>query len=106
MSAWAWVLVWVLLLVGSAGYLAMRGWTLWGQVRELLAELGIAAQRLEGVQGQVLLPEDQIREPGQLAVFAPPAVLSEERPATGRSLRRRNPGRRATPGPARAGDVH
>ena len=37
---WWWVLIWVLLVVIAAAYLATRAWGVWGQVKELNAEVG------------------------------------------------------------------
>jgi len=105
-STSAWVLVWVVLALGAALYLAKRSWTLWRQVGELIAELGLAAQRIGGVQGQLQLLEDQVRDPSQLAVFGSPAALRRERQRPHRSLVPRKRRRSRSPRPSRGRDVH
>jgi hypothetical protein len=74
-----WWVIWVVLLVGSAAYLAARTWGLWAQIRELGVELATAQQRVDEVQGQLDLLGERIGSPEELAVFASPAAARRER---------------------------
>ena len=76
---WWWVMIWVLLLLLGGVYLGGRVWGLWGQVKELGAELATAERRLDDVQGQLGLLGDGIDGPEELAVFVDPAVARKQR---------------------------
>lgn len=100
-----WVMIWVLLLVGSGGYLVMRLWGLWGQTKELGSELATAQRRLDDVQGQLDLLGEQLGSAEELAVFASPAAARKKRDrakADGRQARQQ---RRAVSRPAWAKHV-
>lgn len=100
-----WVMVWVLLLVGSGGYLVMRLWGLWGQTKELGSELATAQRRLDDVQGQLDLLGERIGSPEDLAIFASPGAARKQRDrakADGRQARQQ---RRAVSRPAWAKHV-
>jgi len=100
-----WVMIWVLLLVGSGVYVAVRLWGLWGQTKELGSELAGAQDRLDAVQGQLELLGERINSPDELAVFADPVTARKERDrhkAGGRKARQQ---RRATSRPAWAKHV-
>ena len=100
-----WVMIWVLLFVGSGVYLGMRAWGLWGQTKELGSELAIAQRRLDEVQGQLDLLAERIGSPDDLAVFADPITARRERDharADGRQARQQ---RRAKARPAWAKHV-
>lgn len=91
-----WVMIWVLLLVVSGGYLGRRLWGLWGQTKELGSELAAAQRRLDEVHGQVELLGQRIGSPQELAIFTGPVTARIERnraKAYGRMARRQ---RRAT----------
>jgi len=74
-----WVMMWILLLVGSGVYLVMRLWGLWGQTKELGSELAAAQDRLDAVQGQLEHLGERIGSPEELAVFAHPASARKDR---------------------------
>jgi hypothetical protein len=100
-----WVMIWLLLLVGSGVYLGMRAWGLWGQTKELGSELADASRRLDEVQGQLDLHGERIGAPEELAIFAGPVTARMQRnraKAYGRKARRQ---RRATSRPAWAKHV-
>ncbi|MEP7193442.1 MAG: hypothetical protein ABI903_11295 [Actinomycetota bacterium] len=74
-----WVMIWVLLLVASGGYLGWRTWGLWGQTRELGSELAGASRRLDEVQSQLGLIQERISSPEELAIFAGPVTARIKR---------------------------
>jgi hypothetical protein len=91
---WWWVLIWVLLVVIAAAYLATRAWAVWGQVKELAAEVGRASETLSALQSQTDRLGDRSPAP-QLAVFGDPRQLRRERLATRGALREQGRARRA-----------
>jgi len=92
---WWWVMIWLVLLVMAGVYLAVRGWGLWGQTKELGSELAAAQQRLDEVQGQLELLGERIGSPEQLAVFTDPATARKERDRARAAGRRARQQRRA-----------
>jgi hypothetical protein len=74
-----WVMIWVLLLVASGGYLGWRAWGLWGQTRQLGSELADASRRLDEVQSQLELIGERISSPDELAIFAGPVTARIKR---------------------------
>jgi hypothetical protein len=100
-----WWVIWVVLLVGSAAYLVARARGLWGQTRELGAELATAQQRLDEVQGQLELLGERIGSPEELAVFADPATARRERDRARSQGREARQQRRAGSRPAWAKHV-
>ncbi|QGN57292.1 hypothetical protein [Nostocoides sp. HKS02] len=102
---WSWVLIWVLLVVIAAAYLARRLWGVWGQFKDLTEELGHASATLDALQVQA----DRLGERGpapELAVFGDPRQLRREREVTRGTLREQRRARRAAhrPGWARTVD--
>jgi len=97
----AWVLVWVVLLLGATGYLWTKLRVAWRASRDLGAELLLTEQRLADVRGQVeRLREDtdvvqELAGFAELAVFADASVLGRERAATRRTLGEQRRARRA-----------
>ena len=51
-DVWWWVLIWVLLVVIATAYLATRAWGVWGQLKELNAEVGRASETLATLQSE------------------------------------------------------
>lgn len=100
-----WVLMWVLLLVGSGGYLVMRLWGLWGQTKELGSELISAQERLDEVHGQLERLGDRVGAAEELAVFADPAQARKRRDRAKADGRRARQQRRASSRPAWAKHV-
>ncbi len=96
---WWWVLIWVLLVVIAAVYLATRAWAVWGQAKELNVEVVRAAETVAALQAQT----DRLRErpaPPELAVFGDPRQLRRERLATRGALREQRRARRSARLPA------
>ena len=100
-----WVMIWIVLLVGSSGYLGVRTWGLWGHTKELGSELATAQLRLDEVQGQLELLGERIRTVEDLAVFADPATARRERDRARADGRRARQQRRASSRPAWAKHV-
>jgi hypothetical protein len=96
---WWWVLVWVLLVLVAAAYLATRAWAVWGQFKELTAELGRASETLSALEAQTDRLGERPPAP-QLAVFGDPRQLRRERLATRGALSRQRRARRAANRPA------
>ncbi len=97
---WWWLLIWVCLLLVAGVYLGTRAWGLWGQTKELGAELATAQRRLDEVQGQLVLLGEKIASPEELAVFTDPVTARKQRDrarAAGHRARRQ---RRAVSYPA------
>jgi len=90
---WWWVLIWVLLVVIAAAYLANRGWAVWGQVKELNAEVARASRTIDAIQAQTDRLRERPRAP-ELAVFGDPWQLRRERLATRGALREKRRARR------------
>ena len=94
---WWWVMIWVLLLLLGGVYLGGRVWGLWGQVKELGAELATAQRRLDDVQGQLELLSEGIAAQEELAVFVHPAVARKQRNHARNAGRHARQQRRAVP---------
>lgn len=90
---WLWVLIWVLLVLVAGVYLASRAWGVWGQVKELNAEVGRASRTVAALEAQAQRLSD--REPApELAVFGDPRALRRERLATLGAIREQRHKRR------------
>jgi hypothetical protein len=90
---WWWVLIWVLLVVIAAAYLGSRAWGVWGQAKELGAEVQRASETLSALESQAeRLRERPLRT--ELAVFGDPRALRRERLATVGALREQRHKRR------------
>lgn len=100
-----WVMIWILMLVGSGAYLAVLSWGLWGHTKELGSELATAQRRLDEVQGQLELLGEKIRTVEDLAVFADPVVARRERVRVKADARQARTRRRAITRPGWAKDV-
>ena len=50
---WWWVLIWALLVLLAAIYLGSRAWGVWGQVKELNAEIGRASETVAALETHV-----------------------------------------------------
>jgi hypothetical protein len=96
---WWWLLIWALLAVIAAAYLASRLWGVWGQFKELTAEVAHASDTVAGLQAQA----DRLGERGpepELAVFGDPRQLRKERETTRGALKEQRRARRAAKFPA------
>ena len=96
---WWWVLIWVLLVVIAAAYLATRAWGVWGQFKELTAEVARSSQTVTALQAQ----GDRLgeRPPARPAdVFGDPRQLRRERDATRASLKQQRRARQAARRPS------
>jgi hypothetical protein len=79
---WCWVLLWAVLLIGSAGVFFLLGRSLWRKAKVLGRELAVATDRLSAVtEGLTDLAE---RTASQPAVFTDPTQLRQERILAGR----------------------
>ena len=96
---WWWVLIWVLLVLVALAYLATRAWGVWGQVKELNAEVGRASETVSALQAQTERLGDPAPPP-QAAIFADPRQLRREREVTRASLKQQRRARQATRRPA------
>lgn len=98
-SGWLWLLVCVVLVAASAGYLFLAVRSLWRKVRALAEEAQRAAETVEALEGE----SERLREARGaagvevtvLAIFEDPARLAREREATRRALAQRRRAARA-----------
>jgi predicted phage tail protein len=97
---WWWVLIWSLLGLVAAVYLAGRLWELWGQFRELGAEVERAAETLDALEVQAERLREHAGPAVPLAVFEDPRQLRRDRERAHRSQRRQRALRRAAARPA------
>jgi hypothetical protein len=96
---WWWVLIWVLLVVIAAAYLATRAWGVWGQVKELTAEVSRSSETVAALQAQGDRLGDRRPAP-QADVFGDPRQLRRERDATRASLKQQRRARQAARRPS------
>ena len=81
---WGWVLLWVVLLLGSAAFLGWRAWLVWGRTKAL----GREVQRASDLVAELEARADELRdvEPDPSAVIQPPhrmrAQYREQRAST------------------------
>lgn len=99
---WWWVLIWSVLVVVALVYLAGRLWTLWGQLRDLTAEVDRAVDTLEQLEAHAERLGERAAAPAPLAVFEDPRRLRRERERTRRHRHRQRALRRQAARPARA----
>lgn len=92
---WWWLLIWALLAIIAAAYLASRLWAVWGQFKELTAEVGHAADTVAGLQAHVDRLAEQAGPSPEPAVFGDPRQLRKERVATRGALKEQRRARRA-----------
>ena len=96
---WWWVLIWVLLVVIAAAYLATRAWGVWGQVKELNAEVRRSSDTVAALQAQGDRLGERAPAP-QPDVFGDPRQLRRERDATRASLKQQRRARQAARRPS------
>ena len=96
---WWWVLIWVLLVVIAVAYLASRAWGLWGQVKELTAEVSRSSQVVAALQAETDGLGDR-PPPPQADIFGDPRQLRRERDATRASLKHQRRARLAARRPS------
>jgi len=72
-----WVLLWVLLVLGSLAVFALLARSLWRKSVVLGRELAVASERFGAINDQ--LEELDTDEIGELAVFAVPLTLRQDR---------------------------
>ncbi len=96
---WWWVLIWVLLVVIAAAYLASRAWGVWGQVKDLTAEVAHASETVAALQAQADRVGDAV-PPAEPAVFGDPRALRREREVTRASLKQQRRARQAARRPS------
>ena len=91
---WWWVLIWVLLVVIAAAYLATRAWGVWGQLKDLNAEVGRASETITTLQSEADRLGERTPAP-ELAVFGDPRLLRRERLTTRAALKQQRRARQA-----------
>lgn len=96
---WWWVLIWVLLVVIAAVYLATRAWGVWGQIKELTAEVRRSSETVAALQAETGRLGESPRPP-QADVFGDPRRLRRERDATRASLKQQRRARQAARRPS------
>ena len=66
---WGWVLLWVVLLLGSAGFLGWRAWLVWGKTKGLGREVQRASELVAELESRA----DELRDvdPALIAVIQP-----------------------------------
>lgn len=90
-------MIWLVLIAGSAGLFFLLGRNLFRKVKILLREIGEAADRLGVITDELQVLAERSDE---LAVFADPSQMRQERFLAGRSREGRRPTR---PGVQRVG---
>jgi hypothetical protein len=60
---WAWVVLWVVLLLGAGAVFALLGRMLWKKAKALIAEIGTSSERLTAVLAQLNDLTDQSNDP-------------------------------------------
>ena len=94
MTWWEWTLVWVVLAAAALGVFALIARGLWRKATALVAELGTASDRLSAVADELETISVTAAQPDELAVFASPTRLRQERFVAARTRRtRRRPKR-------------
>jgi hypothetical protein len=96
---WWWVLIWALLVVLALAYLASRAWGVWGQFKELMAEVRRSSDTLTALQGEVDRLGERPPEPGP-DLFGDPRQLRRERERTRASLKQERRARQTARRPA------
>lgn len=73
---WGWVLVWVVLVAGSAALLGWKCWRVWGKAKELMAEVGRASELVAELEARA----EELSEvlPPTVAVTQDPFRVREE----------------------------
>jgi hypothetical protein len=95
---WEWVLIWVLLAIGTGWVLFRLGRSLWRKSMALLTEFGTAAERLSVLSEELETLSRTTNLPPDLAVFDSPSRLRQERAAgPGKRARHRAPAKPSTP---------
>jgi predicted PurR-regulated permease PerM len=86
---WAWLLLWLLLVVGALGVFALLGRSLWRKARALVDTLGAASERLNALTERLDAAPERAVERAELAVFVDPAAVRLERAFGRRAARHR-----------------
>ena len=96
---WWWVLIWALLVVVALVSLASRAWGVWGQFKELTAELTRATETLSALEAAADRLGDRSAPPTP-DLLGDPRLLRRERERTRASLRQERRARQAARRPA------
>ena len=70
---WGWLLLWMVLLLGSAAFLGWRAWLVWGRTRSLGREVRRASDLVAGLGARADEPREV--DPPSVAVTQPPHRL-------------------------------
>lgn len=94
---WWWVLIWALLVLLAVAYLASRAWGVWGQVKELNAEVRRASATVAALENQV----ERLQQPAPVPdILGDPRQLRRERDLTRAALRQQRRARQVGRRPA------
>jgi hypothetical protein len=96
---WWWVLIWAVLVVVAVVYLASRAWGVWGQFKELTAELGRASDTVAALEAHAERLKDRAPAP-RPDLLGDPRQLRRERERTRASLRQERRARQSARRPA------
>ena len=89
MTWWLWTLLWVVLVAAALGVFFMIGRGLWRRAMALLSELGTASDRLSAVADELDTINAAAERAEELAVFANPTQLRQQRIVDRRRRHRR-----------------
>lgn len=103
MTWWAWTLLWIVLVTAALGVFFLVGRSLWRKGMALLTELGTASDRLASVADELDTLNASAAQAEQLAVFASPTALRQQRYTAGRARGRSRDARGGSPRPESAG---
>jgi hypothetical protein len=76
---WLWTLLWVVLVLAALGVFYLIGRGLWRKAMALLSELGTATDRLSAVADELDTINAVAERADELAVFANPTRLRQQR---------------------------
>jgi hypothetical protein len=79
MGVWAWILIWVLVLLGTAAVFAVLGRSLYRKAGALVLELGRAGDEFAAVAERLEALEEPDPGSAEPAIFARPSQLRLER---------------------------
>lgn len=103
---WGWVLIWAVIVLGGAAWIAVLVRRAWRSLKALNAELGRASALAGAIEREASTANVTEPSPPRLAVFMTPAQAARERTEVRTSLRTERQARRAArlPGWARPVD--
>lgn len=94
MSWWGWAALWAVLVIGAIGVFALLLRSLYRKAKALVKELITAQERLSAVAGELETLNHRFGPEPELAVFADPVQLRQDRTRLQQAARA---GRRKSP---------